>query len=173
MVRGLLTGWFILIALTLMAIAPIQGRSQAEDTIPLELGVAQNGSIQASTGRDCVLGHSSSQTANYRLIYAAIVFDQPPAPVVTGCLLKRTESGAFALVIKGASIQSGAAVEIGGITPKSVKYKRPEFPDGSTFTKVVATGRVCRALPGIIIITNPGPFGVSGFPFFCFEKCPD
>jgi hypothetical protein len=92
----------------------------------------------------------------------------PPA-VVNGCALDRTAAGTFTLTITGANIKGNATVTIGGVTPKKLKFKNAESTPNS-FQRVVAKGRVCSAIPGAVIITNPG--APASAPFQCALRCP-
>ena len=94
--------------------------------------------------------------------------DQIP-PTVGACRLERSSSGAVSLVITADRIRFNATITIGGTTPKKLSFKEPTLePD--TFQKVVAKGtKVCRGLPGAIVIQNPGEAPRAGFP--CNERC--
>ena len=89
--------------------------------------------------------------------------------VVTGCKLDRAESGAFILDVTGTNIKAGAAVTVGGVTPKKIKVL--EVEQGTTNpTKLRLKKKVCSGLPGNVIITNPG--AAASQPFNCTERCP-
>jgi hypothetical protein len=95
----------------------------------------------------------------------------PPGPgpaVVNGCRLDRSAAGTFALTITGDNLKLNAAVTVGGVTPRKLKFKgSTSQPD--TFQRIVAKGRVCGGLPGAIIVTNPG--AVPSPAFQCQERC--
>jgi hypothetical protein len=128
----------------------------------------------AQTPAGCVSGNE--QGIQVTFLCAAPPPPPPPPPpptpapaVVNGCRLDRTSGGAFILSISGANIKLNAAVTIGGVTPKKLKFKSATSePD--TFQKVVAKGRVCSGLPGAIVITNPGSRPSAAFQ--CTERCP-
>jgi hypothetical protein len=99
-----------------------------------------------------------------------IIIDPPGPAVVIACQIDRTEAGAFVLTIGGVRIKAGASVTIGGVAPKSLKFKSPEPNDPSFFTRVIAKGRICGSLPAAIVITNPG--ATSSNAFNCTQRCP-
>ena len=93
----------------------------------------------------------------------------PDIAVVTGCKLDRAESGACFLDVTGTNIKEGAAITVGGVTPKKIKVL--EVAPGTTNpTKLRLKKKVCEGLPGNVIITNPG--SVASQPFNCTERCP-
>jgi len=88
---------------------------------------------------------------------------------VTSCKLDRAEGGAFFLDVTGTNIKQGAAITVGGVTPKKIKVL--EVAPGTTNpTKLRLKKKVCEGLPGNVIITNPG--SVASQPFNCTERCP-
>jgi hypothetical protein len=88
---------------------------------------------------------------------------------VTSCKLDRQATGQFFLDVTGTKIKAGAAVTVGGITPKKIKVIEVEA--GTTNpTKLRLVKRVCNGLPGNIVITNPG--ATASAPFLCTERCP-
>jgi hypothetical protein len=96
----------------------------------------------------------------------------PISPLVSGCLIERTDAGANILIASGRNFRPGATVTIGGVIPKKVKLKQQQ-PDG-TFNSLVIKGGVCGRLPGIIIVTNPPTASspaVSSLPFTCNQSC--
>jgi hypothetical protein len=100
-----------------------------------------------------------------------------PAPIdiaaVNGCHLDRTEAGVFRLIISGFNISANATVQIGVIVFPKVKFQEPDSANPGRFTKVILKGKVCRELPGAIVITNPGINGHSSIPFQCNQRCPN
>jgi len=94
--------------------------------------------------------------------------DQIP-PSQGACRLERSASGAVSLVITADRIRLNATISIGGVTAKKLSFKEPTLePD--TFQKVVAKGsKVCRGLPGAVVITNPGEAPRTAF--VCSERC--
>jgi hypothetical protein len=90
---------------------------------------------------------------------------------VTGCRLDRDPSGAFSLDITGRNFKSTSTVTIGGDTPKKIKFK--DIDTGSnTFTRITVKKKVCKSIPGVIVVTNPGANGGPSQPFQCAERCP-
>src|SRR5262249_8734109 len=94
----------------------------------------------------------------------------PPKPEVTACSLDRDVSGAFNLTITGRLFASDAQVTVGGIKPKKVKFRDLEEAT-QRFTKVVAKGRFCDGLPGLIVVTNTASQGSASVPFMCDLTC--
>jgi hypothetical protein len=89
--------------------------------------------------------------------------------VVTGCKLNRQENGTFVLDVTGNNIKQGAAVTVGGVTPKKIKVL--ELVSGTQNpAKLRLVKRICNGLPGNVIITNPG--AAASQPFNCTERCP-
>jgi hypothetical protein len=89
--------------------------------------------------------------------------------VVTGCDLTRSANGKFTLVVTGRQFKEGAAVTIGGRTPKKVKFLDLDTQTNA-FTRLRVSGKICAGLPGQIVITNPGV--AASQPFQCNEDCP-
>jgi hypothetical protein len=94
----------------------------------------------------------------------------PPKPEVTACRLDRDASGAFNLTITGRLFSPDAQLTVGGIKPKKVKFRDIEEAT-QRFTKVVAKGRFCDGLPGLIVVTNPSSQGAASVPFMCDVPC--
>jgi hypothetical protein len=92
--------------------------------------------------------------------------------VITNCRLSRSSSGTFRLDITGRNIKRDATVTIGGVAPRKVKFRELEPGSNNSFSSIRAQGRVCRGLPGNIIVTNPGTNGGPSQPFNCTERCP-
>jgi hypothetical protein len=97
--------------------------------------------------------------------------DPIPAPVATifGCVLGRNEAGAFILFVSGFHFKEGAAMTIGGIAPKRLKFKSPAFSEPGFFQVIIVKGNLCKGLPGRIVVTNPNE--LSSQPFQCNEIC--
>jgi len=96
--------------------------------------------------------------------------------IVNGCHLNRDSSGAFSLDVFGKNFRRGAAILVGGQAPKKIKFREPDpdFPNG--FVRVTLKGKVCKGLPGLIVVTNPSPGpgvpATPSTPFACAEVCP-
>ena len=95
----------------------------------------------------------------------------PPTPFVVNCRLDRSSTGAFSLKIDGLNFREGQTLTIGGVTPKKLKFKNSDVRRPGFFTTIVAKGRVCKGLPGIIVISDP--FQGTGTPFACDRSCPN
>ena len=89
--------------------------------------------------------------------------------VVNGCRINRSAAGIITLDVTGRNFKANATVTINGESPKKVKAKDPQTGT-NTFNRLTLKGRVCRNLPGIIVVTNPG--GRPSQPFQCNERCP-
>jgi hypothetical protein len=100
------------------------------------------------------------------------VIDVPTtrAAVVSGCRLQRNESGTFILTVTGLDFQRGLTVTVGGVTPRKVRF-RDASSEAGFFTRLELKGRVCRGLPGAIVVVNPGGARPST-PFQCNFSCP-
>jgi hypothetical protein len=93
----------------------------------------------------------------------------PPIPSITSCRLDRSAAGAFVLTIIGDTIRDTATVLIGGVAPKKLKFKNPEAGT-PFFRQVIAKGRICGNIPGVIVIANPNTPPSNNFN--CTERCP-
>ncbi|HEX5732606.1 MAG TPA: hypothetical protein VF131_07200, partial [Blastocatellia bacterium] len=89
--------------------------------------------------------------------------------VVNGCRLNRSASGVITLDVTGRNFRANATVTVNGVSPKKVKAKDSQTGT-NTFNRLTLKGRLCRNVPGIIVVTNPG--GRSSQPFQCNERCP-
>jgi hypothetical protein len=96
------------------------------------------------------------------------VMPGPPVPIITDCRLERSTEG-WKLIVNGHMFKKPVTVTVGGITPREVNHKEPsEEPD--TYKRLVLKGRICRGLPGDIVVTNPGG-GRSPAPYQCALSC--
>lgn len=95
----------------------------------------------------------------------------PPSALVFNCAMERTDAGGFQLIVTGQHFRDGALVTIGGVTPKKMKLKDPDFDGVPVFKRLVLKGRFCQGLPGIITVTNPGERPSP--PFQCNQVCLD
>jgi hypothetical protein len=93
----------------------------------------------------------------------------PPFVLITSCRLERDPSGVFSLNITGTKFRQGGTLRIGNSTPKKLKYKDFDSDDNA-FHRIVAKGRLCKLLPGVIVYTGQG-LEPSSLPFFCGERC--
>jgi hypothetical protein len=94
----------------------------------------------------------------------------PPAnvAVVNGCRADREADGSFSLSVFGRNIMQGARITVGGVVPGKTKFKGLETGT-NMFTRVVLKKKVCNALPGVIIIENPGQAASQAFQ--CNDTC--
>lgn len=87
---------------------------------------------------------------------------------VAGCSVERDSSGVYTLTIRGKMFKQGAVVTVGGITLKKTKLK--DFDAASlAFTKITGKKKVCKTLPGVVIVTNPGE--TPSTAFVCSSSC--
>jgi hypothetical protein len=99
---------------------------------------------------------------------------QPPdVALISGCRLESTDAGVLRLVITGSNIGLNATVKINGTTFAKVKFQEPEPFTPFKFTRVVVKGKVCRELPGAIVITNTSFNGIPSVPFYYNQDCPN
>jgi hypothetical protein len=68
-------------------------------------------------------------------------------------------------------LREGQTVTIGGVTPKKLKFRNPQPGNGPFVFTILAKGKVCRALPGFIVVFDPLS-GLAG-QFNCNLQCPD
>jgi hypothetical protein len=95
----------------------------------------------------------------------------PDIAVVTACLLDRQPTGQFFLDVTVTNAKDGATATISGQAPKKIKVI--EVAPGTTNpTKLRLVKKICQALPGNIVVTNPGPNGAASQPFNCTAVCP-
>lgn len=87
---------------------------------------------------------------------------------VTSCDLDRDSSGVFTLVIRGRLFKDGATVSVGGVALKKTKLK--DFDAASNaFSRITAKKKVCKVMPGPVVITNPGE--TPSTAFLCSGSC--
>lgn len=87
---------------------------------------------------------------------------------VAGCSVDRDSSGEYTLTVRGRMFKEGAVVTVGGNTLKKPKFK--DFDAASNaFTRITAKKKVCKTLPGVVIVTNPGE--APSTAFFCGSSC--
>ena len=94
------------------------------------------------------------------------------APVVLGCRLERRSSGVFQLAITGLNFKQGAIATVRGERPGQVVFKRFD-PETNSFSRLILKKGTCSRVPGVIVVTNPGPDAVPSIPFQCNERCPN
>ena len=117
----------------------------------------------------CPLGNELGVQVTFTCTPEIIIDPPPEGALVFGCDLKRSPSGVFSLVVVGRDFRGGAIVTVGGKSPKKIRFKDRQG-DSNLFNKIVLKGGICRAIPGAIIVTNPG--GRSSLPFQCNKRCP-
>jgi hypothetical protein len=137
--------------------------------------------LPAGTPAGCALGNEQGITVTFTCNANAVppICPNPNDPncppsstlaIVNGCRLDRDPTGTFTLDVIGANIKRQATATIGGVTARKIKFRDLETGKTDTYTRITLKGRVCRGIPGNIIITNPNSLGSN--PFFCNERCP-
>ena len=94
----------------------------------------------------------------------------PPAEAspVLSCSIERSSSGSTSLVLTTDRVRGDAIITVGGIKAKKVKFLDPAA-EPNTFGRVVLKGKICKGLPGMVVINNPD--GHSLPPFQCGASC--
>ena len=114
------------------------------------------------------VSNCSEAEAVYAIGFRAIV-DLPDIPRISECGLSRDSSGNFSLTIIGGPFYPGTVVLMNNEAVKRVAVKKQQA--NGWFSKIVATGRICRNLPGNIIVATPNNF--ISQPFGCTRRCTD
>jgi hypothetical protein len=116
------------------------------------------------------VSNCSESAANYYLTYQISV-DLPSVAIVRGCEIQRRSSGVFSLKIIGDEFKPDIIVAISGVIPKKLILKNRYNANQDLYSTIVAKGKVCQNLPGLIQATNVTEF--SSQPFFCNQRCPE
>ena len=87
---------------------------------------------------------------------------------VTSCSVERDPSGVYTLTIRGKLFKEGATVTVGGVTLKKTKLKDFDATSNA-FTRVTGKKKVCKNLPGPVVINNPGE--APSTAFICGSSC--
>ncbi len=87
---------------------------------------------------------------------------------VTSCAVERDASGVFTLTIRGRFFKEGAVVAVGGVALKKTKLKDFDTA-GDAFTRITGKKKVCKNLPGLVTVTNPGEAPSPAFT--CSSSC--
>lgn len=130
-------------------------------------GTSRNlASLPPDAPPDCPSGNE----AGIQVMFTCSAAPQTPrdAPVITSCSLERNPGGAFILRLTGENIRDGATITIDGGTARKVRFRQLD-PGSETFRSVELKGRICKLLPGVIVVTNPG--GEASEPFQCNAEC--
>jgi hypothetical protein len=123
-------------------------------------------SLPPGAPANCPIGNE----AGIQVMFTCTAPPQAPndVAVVTGCLLERTPGGGFLLKITGENIREGATIMINGGSARKVKFREVD-PGSGAFRTVEVKGKICKLLPGLIVITNPGE--QPSEPFQCNPSC--
>lgn len=120
------------------------------------------------------IGNCSLGTADYVISLNRVIADPiPDLPLVNGCHLTRNPNGSFVLEVFGSNIREGAAVTVGGVSPKKVKFVELEPGTTDHYRIIRLVKKFCNGLPGNVVVTNP-PGSCGGGPgvaFFCNQVC--
>jgi len=93
----------------------------------------------------------------------------PPTPSVMNCRVDRSSTGTITLRIDGFNFREGQRVTIGGVTPKKLKFKNAQDGNPPFVFTIQAKGKVCKGLPGPIVIFDP--FSGLATQFNCRAEC--
>jgi hypothetical protein len=93
----------------------------------------------------------------------------PGVASITSCKLNRDPSGVASLDVIGTDFKDHATVTLGGVSPKKIKFKDVVPGSTGTFTRITLKKKICKSLPGVIVVTNPGV--AASAPFQCTETC--
>jgi hypothetical protein len=133
---------------------------------------------QGQTPAGCVFGNEQGIQVTFTCNSSTTPGPTPTPPdiaTITSCDLVRAANGKFSLNVFGLNFKTGATATVSGVSPKKVKFR--DLDTGSnTFRRLTLTGKFCKGsnsipLPGVIVITNPGPNGGASQPFNCTEIC--
>ncbi len=78
----------------------------------------------------------------------------PASALINGCKVTRSATGKFSLTITGRGFRPGAVVLMANQTITNPKLKEAD-PTNNTWNKLVVKRRVCRDLPGLLVVINP------------------
>ena len=87
---------------------------------------------------------------------------------VASCSVERDSSGVYTLTIRGRLFKEGAVVTVGGATLKKTKLKDFDATSNA-FTRITGKKKVCKTLPGSVVVTNPGE--APSAAFICSSSC--
>jgi hypothetical protein len=93
----------------------------------------------------------------------------PGVASITSCKLNRDPSGTVSLDVIGTDFKDHATVTLGGITPKKIKFKDVVPGSSGSFSRITLKKKICKGLPGAIVVTNPGVAPSAAFQ--CTETC--
>jgi len=96
------------------------------------------------------------------------VGDNPEVTSVAECRVSRDSSGDISLNILGGPFFPGSVVLLNNEVAKTIMLKKQRMFGGG-FSKIVARGRVCGNLPGMITVATP--YDYASQPFLCVERC--
>jgi hypothetical protein len=119
---------------------------------------------------NCPLGNEQGVQVSFTCRGSSQPDPPPAAPQLSridSCQLERNSTGALSLTLTGRFLD-GAAVTVGGKSPKKMKMKG-ETEERDVYSKIILKGRICEGLPGMISILNPN--GALSVPFHCGEAC--
>ena len=132
-------------------------------------------SLPPGAKTDCPLGNEQGITVTFTCRSRSI--DEPIPPVntppaakteVISCAVERDSSGVFTLTIRGRFFKEGAVVTVDGVALKKTKLKDFDATSNA-FTRITGKKKVCKNLPGPVVVTNPGE--APGAAFICSSSC--
>jgi len=142
------------------------GRIIADFVSTSPLGIEDIGLGQAGTYFAAV-SNCAEGKADYAIGVRPVV-DQPEVTQVAECRVSRDSSGDISLNILGGPFFPGSVVLLNSQAAKTIVLKKQRMFGGG-FSKIVASGRVCPNLPGMITVATP--YTSVSQPFLCVERC--
>ena len=137
-------------------------------------------SLPAGTSAGCPLGNEQGIQVTFTCSSSGCPPGSPPGtpgcpppdtPVVLGCRIQRKSGGAFVLSLTGSNFKAGATATIRGTVPRRIIFRNFDSATNS-FERLILKGGICNLMPGVVVVTNPGPNGGPSLPFSCNERCP-
>jgi len=123
----------------------------------------------------CPLGNEQGVQVAFTCNKSSRTPDPPPTPKtnpspIIDCRLERNSSGALMLMLSTTGVSKDAEITIGGVKPKSLKFKEPDASNPNLYHTVAVKGKMCAGLPGAIVITDTD--GKTTEAFSCNLTCP-
>jgi hypothetical protein len=160
------------------AFRTVVAKGRVCDGLPGALVITNPGE-SPSTPVQCNVSCTTALSAREESVTAtreapATPIEPPPIvdmAVVNTCQLERSNTGVFRLVITGQNFALDAAVQIGVTTFGKLKFQDPDPAVFSRFRRIVVKGKVCKVMPGPIVVTNAAPPSRPSLAFQCNLSC--
>ncbi len=122
----------------------------------------------------CPLGNEQGVQVTFTCNKPQTTPDPPAAPKPTpspivDCRLERTDSGTMTLMLTTTGVSRDAEITIGGVKPKSLKFKEPDTDNPAMFHTVIVKGKMCKGLPGMIVVKDRDEKTTEAFA--CNQTC--